>query len=94
MNNKSVKGIVSELQVATEYMKQGYQVSKSLNPHCPFDLVITDEQGDSFLIDVKTISKRKNKSYWCKKGSKINRSLTKKQKDMKITIHEHNYEME
>jgi C4-type Zn-finger protein len=94
MDNKSVKGIVSELQVATEYMKQGYQVSKSLNPQCPFDLVITDEQGNSFLIDVKTISRRKNRSSRSPAGSKINRILTKKQKDMKIILHEHNYEME
>ncbi len=47
-NMKSVKGITSELVAAVEYMKRGYYVSFSLDPLCPFDLVVTDDNGNSF----------------------------------------------
>ena len=85
-NVKSVKGITSELVAAVEYMKRGYYVSFSLDPLCPFDLVVTDNNGDSFLVDVKTESKRKTKSGSHDKGGRIYRKLSKEQKKMRVRL--------
>ena len=85
-NVKSVKGITSELVAAVEYMKRGYYVSFSLDPLCPFDLVVTDNDGDSFLVDVKTESKRKTKSGSHDKGGRIYRKLSKEQKKMGVRL--------
>ena len=74
-------GASSELKAAIEFMKQGFHVSRSLDPQCPFDLVVTNDKGESCLIDVKTLNKRRD-------GSKINRSTTKAQKKMGIKIYE------
>jgi hypothetical protein len=59
MSRKSRLGAASELKAAVEFMKRGFHVSRSLDPQCPFDLVITNEKGESCLIDVKTKSFRK-----------------------------------
>ena len=85
-NVKSVKGITSELVAAVEYMKRGYYVSFSLDPLCPFDLVVTDNNGDSFLVDVKTESKRKTKSGTHGVGGRIYRKLSKEQKKMGVRL--------
>jgi len=85
-NVKSVKGITSELVAAVEYMKRGYYVSFSLDPLCPFDLVVTDNNGDSFLVDVKTESKRKTKVGTHGVGGRIYRKLSKEQKKMGVRL--------
>ena len=87
--NKSRKGIIAELQAAAHFAEQGFHVAKSLDPQCPFDLVITDNQGNCCLIDVKSKSIRKTDTYRCKKGTPINRSLNKKQKAMNVEIYIH-----
>ena len=86
--NKSKKGTVSEMKAAAYFAEQGFYVSKALDPQCPFDLVITNQKGESALIDVKSISKRKTKSYNCNVGTKINRYPSKKQKEMNISIYD------
>lgn len=78
---RSKIGAASELKAAAEFMKRGFHVSRSLDPQCPFDLVVTNDKGESCLIDVKTLNKRRD-------GSKINRSTTKAQKKMGIEIYE------
>ena len=87
--NKSRKGTVSELEAAAHFTSQGFYVAKSLDPQCPFDLVITDAKGNCCLIDVKSISIRKSDTYRCKKGTRINRSPTKLQKSMGVEIYIH-----
>jgi hypothetical protein len=77
----SLKGILAELAVAHDCLKQGYFVSKSLDPACPFDLVLTDDSGTSYLIDVKSVSRRK------KNNSIISRSLSSIQKQMKVKFY-------
>ena len=67
-NLKSIKGITSELLAAAEYTKNGFYVSLSLDPLCPFDLVVTDDKGNSFLVDVKTESTRKQNPEHMMKG--------------------------
>ena len=88
MSRKSRLGAASEMKAAAELMKQGFYVSRSLDPQCPFDLVITNAKGESCLIDVKTKCIRKTKSYNNKPGDKINRTPSKLQKDMNIEIYE------
>jgi len=48
-DKKSMKGTWAELKAASKYTKLGFYVSKPFDPHCPFDLVVTDrETGESF----------------------------------------------
>jgi hypothetical protein len=49
----STKGTHSELSVLADLTKKGYWVAKSLDPHCPFDIVSVDRNGKIELIDVK-----------------------------------------
>ena len=88
MSRKSRLGASAELKAAAEFIKQGFHVSRSMDPQCPFDLVITNDKGESCLIDVKMKSYRKSKSYNNKPGDKINRSLNVKQKKMGVEIYE------
>ncbi len=85
-NLKSIKGITSELIAAAEYTKHGFYVSLSLDPLCPFDLVVPDSDGNSFLVDVKTESKRKTKSGTHDKGGRIYRALTEEQQKMGVRL--------
>ena len=85
-NLKSRKGISSELLAAVDYIKKGYYVAISLDPLCPFDLVVTDSDGNSFLVDVKTESKRKTKSGTHDKGGRIYRALTEEQQKMGVRL--------
>ena len=87
MTTKSIKGVCSELIAAKEFLKKGYYVAKSLDPQCPFDLVVVDKQGKTNLYDVKTISRRKSQSYNCKPGDAINRSVSEEQKTLGIKIY-------
>jgi hypothetical protein len=51
----SVKGKVAELYVANYFMEKGFYVAIALDPQCPFDLIITDKNGNCRLIDVKNL---------------------------------------
>ena len=87
MSKKSIKGTVGEHKVIVQLLEEGYHVAKAVDPHCPFDLVAVGEKGDVKLIDVKTISYRKNtKSTWTKKSQKINRVPNLKQRKMNIQL--------
>ena len=87
MISRSIKGVCSELIAAKEFLKKGYYVAKSLDPQCPFDLIIVDKKGKTRLLDVKSVSRRKTQSYNCKPGDTINRSVSKRQKSMGIKIY-------
>jgi len=86
MSKKSIKGTVGEHKVIVQLLEDGYHVAKAVDPQCPFDLVAVGEEGDVKLIDVKSVSYRKNtKSTW-KKSKEINRVPTTRQKKMKIEL--------
>jgi hypothetical protein len=87
MTIKTIKGVCSELIAAKEFLNKGYYVAKSLDPQCPFDLIVVDKQGKTRLLDVKSVSYRKSKSYNCKPGDTINRSISKKQKSLGVEIY-------
>ena len=82
--------LISERQKKTS-IKGTATVAKSVDPACPFDIVIVDKDGKITLIDIKTITYRKTnrgKSLKDKpKGSyKICRSPTKEQKKLGIKL--------
>jgi hypothetical protein len=87
MTIKTIKGVCSELIAAEQFLKKGYYVAKSLDPQCPFDLVVINKKGKVRLIDVKSTSYRKNKSYNCKPGDIINRYPSDKQKKLGIELY-------
>ena len=87
----SIKGTATEYETIARFTKEGYFVAKSVDPACPFDIVIVDKDGKITLIDIKTITYRKTnrgKSLKDKpKGSyKIYRSPTKEQKKLGIKL--------
>ena len=43
ITTKSVKGIVGELEIISELTKRGYYVAKSVDPQCPFDIVVVED---------------------------------------------------
>ena len=81
-HSKHVKGDRAELIAAEHFMSLGYSVHKNISGHGPVDLVLIDEEGmgDVILIDVKALSLR------TKNGWKVNRSPTKKQKELDVQL--------
>ena len=57
----SIKGTVGEYLTIANLTKQGFYVAKSVDPSCPFDIVIVDKNGKIQLIDIKTKTYRQNK---------------------------------
>jgi hypothetical protein len=81
------KGECSDVRAVKELLKRGYYVARSIDPQCPFDIIVVDKKGKTTLLDVKSVSRRKTKSYNCKPGDTINRSVSKRQKSMGIKIY-------
>ena len=81
-HSKHIKGDRAELIAAEYFIKIGYSVHRNMSQHGPVDLVLIDEDGtgDVILIDVKAISLR------TKNGYKVNRSTTKKQKELDVQL--------
>jgi hypothetical protein len=87
MISRSIKGVCSELVAVKDFLKKGYYVARSMDPQCPFDIVVVDKKGKATLYDVKSVSYRKTKSYNCKPGDTINRSVSKRQKSLGVKIY-------
>ena len=81
-HSKHIKGDRAELIAAEYFINLGYSVHRNMSQHGPVDLVLIDEDGtgDVILIDVKAISLR------TKNGYKVNRSQTKKQKELDVQL--------
>jgi len=87
MSRKTVKGSVGEHKAIIQLLEDGWHVAQAVDPQCPYDLVAVSEQGEVKLIDVKSVSYRKNgKPNWTEKSLRINRVPTLRQKKMKIEI--------
>ena len=86
MSKKSIKGTVGEHKIIIQLLEKGYHVAKAVDPHCPFDLVAVGEKGNIKLIDVKSISYRKNTKPNWKKAKEINRVRNDKQKKMNVEL--------
>ena len=81
-HSKHIKGDSAELIAAEHFISLGYSVHKNISGHGPVDLVLIDEDGmgDVILVDVKALSLR------TKNGWKVNRSPTKKQKELDVQL--------
>jgi Holliday junction resolvase-like predicted endonuclease len=81
-HSKHIKGDCAELIAAEYFMSLGYSVHRNMSSHGPVDLVLIDEDGmgDVILIDVKALSLR------TKNGYKVNRTPTKKQKELDVQL--------
>ena len=81
-HSKHIKGECAELIAAEYFMSLGYSVHRNMSSHGPVDLVLIDEDGmgDVILIDVKALSLRS------KNGWKVNRTPTKKQKELDVQL--------
>ena len=89
----SIKGTVGEYHAISKLVKAGYYVAKSVDPACPFDIVIVGKDGKIQLLDIKTITYRYNiKGKKLKNKRKICRSPTKEQKKLGIKLLMVNYE--
>jgi|TARA_R100001509_G_scaffold55159_1_gene30373 hypothetical protein len=85
--SKSVKGFTNEYKIINALSKKGYWVAKSIDPQCPFDIVVTDRNGKVTLLDIKTNSYRDiNNPNWEKKSKKIYRTPTDIQKKLNIKL--------
>lgn len=83
--NKHKKGVLSELTVARDLIREGYDVFWNLEGTGPVDIVaVHKETGNIRLIDVKS------ESYVKASGYKINRYLTPTQKRIGVEIIEVN----
>ena len=80
--------MVAELRAINLLTKQGYWCARSFDPQSPFDIVAVDKKGTVRLIDVKVNSYRKANNW------RINRSQSKKQKELKIEIMMIDYEIQ
>ena len=80
--------MVAELRAINLLTKQGYWCARSFDPQSPFDIVAVDKKGKVRLIDVKVNSYRKANNW------RINRSQSKKQKELKIEIMMIDYEIQ
>ena len=81
-HSKHIKGDCAELIADEYFMSLGYSVHRNMSSHGPVDMVLIDEDGmgDVILIDVKALSLRS------KNGWKVNRTPTKKQKELDVQL--------
>ena len=81
-HSKHIKGDRAELIAAEHYISLGYLVCRNMSGHGPVDLVLIepDSMGEVILVDVKALSLR------TKNGWKVNRSPTKKQKELNVQL--------
>lgn len=88
MNNKARKGIISQLIAYSYLAKQPDTiVFTPLDGVGMIDIVTYNIKTKEYKnYDVKTVSYRKNKTYRCKPGTRINRSPSKKQKEHSVEI--------
>ena len=89
----SIKGTVGEYLTIAKLTKEGFYVAKSVDPACPFDIVIVAKNGKIQLLDIKTNTyRKKGKPNWNKRSRKIYRTPTDKQKKLNIKLMMVDYE--
>ncbi len=87
-NHKQNKGIISEL-VALTYLSKlpDTIVFQAVCNVGPVDIITFNTKTKEYTnYDVKTVSYRQNPTHHNKKGDRINRCASKKQKDLNVKI--------
>ena len=79
MNKKHQKGFINHLRAIQWLTKKGYYVFNNLSSLGCCDIVALNTKGETLLIDIKTVARRKDKSI-------INRVPTKQQKKLNIVL--------
>ena len=79
MNKKHQKGFINHLKAIQWLTKKGYFVFNNLSSLGCCDVVAMNTKGETLLIDIKTVTRRKDKSI-------INRIPSKQQKKLNITL--------
>lgn len=85
MDKKHQLGTINEYKAAVYLASIGYYIFKSITSSTsPIDIVaINPKNNECLYVDVKTVSIRKQGK---KKGTRINRILTKEQKKLGVQI--------
>ena len=79
MNRKHKKGFINHLKAIQWLTKKGYFVFNNISGLGCCDIVALNTDGETLLIDIKTVTRRKDKSI-------INRVPTKQQNKMKVNL--------
>ena len=79
MNKKHQKGFINHLRAIQWLTKKGYYIFNNLSSLGCCDIVALNTKGETLLIDIKTVTRRKDKSI-------INRVPTKQQKKLNIVL--------
>ena len=88
MNHKQKKGIRSQLLAYNYLLKQPNNIVFSpLDGVGPIDIIVFNTKTKEYTnYDVKTVSLRKKPTHRCKAGSRINRTPSKRQKELSVKI--------
>tara|TARA_R110000765_G_scaffold95560_2_gene179875 strand:- start:747 stop:1022 length:276 start_codon:yes stop_codon:yes gene_type:complete len=79
MNKKHQKGFINHLKAIQWLTKKGYFVFNNISSLGCCDVVALNTKGETLLIDIKTVTRRKDKSI-------INRVPTKQQKKINVIL--------
>ncbi len=79
MNKKHQKGFINHLRAIQWLTKKGYYIFNNLSSLGCCDIVALNTKGETLLIDIKTVTRRKDKSI-------INRVPTKQQRKLNIVL--------
>ena len=82
ISKTKIKGDEAEALYQAFMISKGYIVCKNVSDQGCFDFTVTDLDGNTTLIDVKSPARRKNS----KQGFRNKRSLTPIQKKLKVKI--------
>tara|TARA_R110001592_G_scaffold285484_1_gene553913 strand:- start:507 stop:782 length:276 start_codon:yes stop_codon:yes gene_type:complete len=79
MNKKHQKGFVNHLKAIQWLTKKGYFVFNNISSLGCCDVIALNTKGETLLIDIKTVTRRKDKSI-------INRVPNKHQKKINVIL--------
>lgn len=86
INKKHVSGTVSEYSAVNKLLNLGFLVFKNVAPNGMIDLVAISPDNETFRIDVKTASRRTDKTNYRKEGDLIFRTPTVEQKKYDVVL--------
>lgn len=86
LNKKHISGTISEYSAVNKLLQLGFLVFKNVAPHGMIDLIAISPENETFRIDVKTASKRSNKTNYRKEGDPIYRTPTSEQKKYDVVL--------
>ena len=86
MHHTNTRGAIAEEQVMIWCMAQGYYPFRAVMPVGPIDIIAINEDGDTLLLDVKSVSMRVNAAAGRNKPEPISRTRSPLQKSLGVRI--------